>query len=72
MVDTGTLQKYHHLQTRKKQHRESNKAISELSITRIEFFSCMMKNSQTVTVFAIGNNHINYIHIVKIHSTYNR
>jgi hypothetical protein len=65
-VDTGALQKYHHLQTRKKQHRESHKAISVLSITRTGFFSCLMKNSQTVTVFARGNNHINYIHIVKI------
>ncbi len=54
MVDTGTLQKYHHLQTRKKQHRESHKAISVLSITRTGFVFFLMINSQTVTVFASG------------------
>jgi hypothetical protein len=60
MVDNGTIQKYHHLQTRKKQHRESHKAISVLSITRTGFVFCLMINSQTVVVFAIEVVNKNY------------
>jgi hypothetical protein len=54
MVDTGALLEYHHLQTRKKQHRESHKAISVLSIKRTGFVFFLMIISQTVTVFARG------------------
>jgi hypothetical protein len=55
MVDTGALQESHHLQTRKKQHRESHKTISVLSITRTGFVFCLTKNSQTGCLLEVVN-----------------